>query len=355
MLRPLGALVLSGIILGAAACADRTFDTSVAPALDAARHGSAATPNGQVAFRCVLGLKDPDTGHWQRRPATIYFPRPETTPDEPLLPYRYEVVSNAGELVRFANCAIPRSEAAIRRMDHAVRVGSPGVERVVVASPLQSDCYTYSCPIEGIIVKATPVPELEPADDWDWNWESPDSCAPAFLCGGGGGGGGGGGDGGRTPPDSTEEDCYASSDPNCLQPLRSADSSAIRTALANYRRSPTEFTDSIAQRECTEMYDRFQQMFADGDIYRGLYDSPDSTGHYGTYFRGSIHFDPQWLVDAAGGDTVALKEIAVTAYHEAAHALSYNHGNPTWVGSVDIYTESYFNRLTPGANSCVKR
>lgn len=40
---------------------------------------------------------------------------------------------------------------------------------------------------------------------------------------------------------------------------------------------------------------------------------------------------------------------------ESAHAMGFDHGDPTFVGNLDYYSDPYLNRLNPGPNSCVTR
>jgi len=145
--------------------------------------------------------------------------------------------------------------------------------------------------------------------------------------------------------------CPASTDPSCLQPLTPTDRATIQSALNTYARPESEFTDPAAKDACRQMRADFEARLASGDVFRGAYD----TNHYGTHWNGSIHFDPQGLNNAAAGNASALKDLAVTAYHETLHALGYDHGPPTWVGNVDFYYDPQFVHLNPGSNSCVKR
>ncbi len=98
-------------------------------------------------------------------------------------------------------------------------------------------------------------------------------------------------------------------------------------------------------------------------MFRGAFDS-DATNdpygsHYGMYNNGNIHYDPAGLDAANAGNTDAIREVALTALHEAAHRMGYNHPagtGPTFdVLGRDYYTAAPFNRLNPGPNSCVAR
>ena len=53
------------------------------------------------------------------------------------------------------------------------------------------------------------------------------------------------------------------------------------------------------------------------------------------------------------GDATAIRNIVNTALHEAAHSLGFDHTEPLWMGSYDLYAEAPFNLLSPGTNSCI--
>lgn len=75
------------------------------------------------------------------------------------------------------------------------------------------------------------------------------------------------------------------------------------------------------------------------------------------YSNGNIHFDPAQLNLANSGNVEAIREIAITALHEGAHRAGHSHPtNPTFdAQGRDDYTDTPFNRLNPGPNSCVAR
>lgn len=142
-------------------------------------------------------------------------------------------------------------------------------------------------------------------------------------------------------------------------PLTHTDSATIRNALATMLRPAAAFTDSVARRDCEQMTSWFNAAFAAGDVFRGAYDSNSLTdpAHYGMYNNGNIHFDPAGLDAANAGDVEAIREIAITALHEAAHRLGYAHLTPPTFDAQgrDYYVDHPFNRLNPGPNSCVPR
>jgi hypothetical protein len=135
------------------------------------------------------------------------------------------------------------------------------------------------------------------------------------------------------------------------QPLTTADSTTITAALAGYVRPPSEIPDSTARRLCGDMLRQFNSSYSAGQVLRGGSD----TSHFGATYNDRIHFDPSWLDAAAQGDATALREIANTALHEAAHVLDYQHPTlPTWVNGQDYYSDPPFNLLSPGPNSCIR-
>lgn len=119
------------------------------------------------------------------------------------------------------------------------------------------------------------------------------------------------------------------------------------------------FTDSTARSACGKMQAEFDRLFRAGRVFRGGSNNPDSTAHYGETYAGAIHIDPRVLDGAAAGDVAMLREIALTALHEAGHTLGSGHvatGEPTFdAQGRDYYTSIPFKYLNPGENSCAPR
>jgi len=167
-------------------------------------------------------------------------------------------------------------------------------------------------------------------------------------------------DGYKPPPTSAPKPCpdYGCpppcdprTDPDCEQPLTFADHRTINDAIALFVRPPSEIADTTARRQCEEMLQQFSASFAGGTVFRG----GTNTTHYGAHLNGRIHYDPQYLDFAAAGDVTSQREIANTSLHEAAHVLGYGHPTPpTWVGGQDYYTDTPYNLLSPGPNSCIR-
>lgn len=170
---------------------------------------------------------------------------------------------------------------------------------------------------------------------------------------GGPGSGPGGGDPGdpTSPDDENVSTCDPRSDPDCEQPLNRTDLLTIDNALAMYIRPASEIADTTARQLCEDMLRQFNASLTGGTVFRG----GSVTGHYGAVYNDRIHFDPDYLEFAAAGDYDALREIANTALHEAAHVLDYQHPTgPTWVNGQDYYSDTPFNLLSPGPNSCIR-
>jgi hypothetical protein len=147
----------------------------------------------------------------------------------------------------------------------------------------------------------------------------------------------------------------------CEFPLRSSDETTLKTAIARYVKPASAIPDPDARAKCQAMANEFDFLLNYGVVYRGIYDTqpgdPTIDPHSGVYDTqtGRMHFDPSELDAATAGDPNALRDLANTALHEAAHALGYDHPN----GFVNFppygpqYTDSPFNLLSPGANSCL--
>lgn len=163
--------------------------------------------------------------------------------------------------------------------------------------------------------------------------------------------------------DGEEPACDPQIHPDCEKPLTAADTATIRRALATMLRPPAQFTDSIARRDCENMANWLREALAAGAVFRGAFDSDRTNDPYGSHYgmynpdAGHIHYDPNWLDAANAGNTDALREVAITGLHEAAHREGYQHPNgPTFdANGIDSYVDPPFHRLNPGPNSCVPR
>jgi hypothetical protein len=135
--------------------------------------------------------------------------------------------------------------------------------------------------------------------------------------------------------------------------LTDDDKIAIATAL-NTSLNRT-FTDSRAEEACAEMEGHFRLMWNAGKVFRGISDTEEGDQgigpHFGAWHRGTrtIHIDPSFLDAAQEGGAAALREIANTSLHEAAHDLEYEHTSAVR----GFYMEAPFKYLSPGTNSCL--
>jgi hypothetical protein len=215
--------------------------------------------------------------------------------------------------------------------------GGPGWECIefieVPASPELAGL--ASCPPGGS-VPVGPCPTWQPA------------CSPV------------GGPG--SPPGVPEvEDCDPRLHPDCEQPLTDQDTATINSALRTLLRAISQFTDATAREACEQMAADFRDALAEGDVYRGAFDSDtanDPEGpHYGAIRNGRIHFDPAVMDAANRGNAAALLELAITSLHEGAHRAGNSHPiDPTFdAQGRDYYVDAPFSHLNPGPNSCVPR
>jgi hypothetical protein len=351
-----GCFALLAVVLSACS------DTPTTPAVENegpqfSKLGS--TPRGVArTVAVVCDYRRPLAGSvhgWEVRRVRLRLPLRTATATGRTLRYTYRMETAEGQVRRFANCPIPATGAAIRWMDEFVGATRPGARRTVIGGPeaesvLRGCVRDGLCEIEGI--EAT-VPGTS---DPDCMYKYTGSCEDPFstpstpeedhLPGGGG-------DDGTSAP--SEQSCEASRDTTCLQPLTRADSATILKALRDHLRPDSAIADTTARRECAEMRRQFEESFATGNVFRGAYNNPDSTAHFGTTFGEKIHMDP-WLLDGAnGGDLGLIREVAITALHESAHVMKLGHPNGfTMVNGRDVYTDPYYNRLSPGPNSCNK-
>jgi hypothetical protein len=182
------------------------------------------------------------------------------------------------------------------------------------------------------------------------------SSCPGDGSGSGGGDGGGGG-GSTQPTHPADPECNPQYDPDCNQPLTPADSTTLKNGLTLHIN--TQFTDQSKAEQCRQMKAEFDRLMAAGNVFRGQFDTPENDPqtavHVGAYdpVSGTMHFEPSALDAANAGDATAIRNIVNTALHEAAHSLGFDHTEPLWMGSYDLYAEAPFNLLSPGTNSCI--
>lgn len=270
----------------------------------------------------------------------------------------YRWMAPDGEILSTAHCGIPATPRAAEILDrrlglHSRRRGSkyPGEEQSLECGTTSNPCTLYSVANTGGTYWG---------DEEDW-WEEGPECDPwASLCDRSGNDYGGGG---GEPYDPYANGCDPSLDPACEKPLTETDNANIVNAIETYIRSSAEIVDrDNARSQCKAMLDKFNSMLAASPplVFRGSSKTqpgdPGIDPHTGAYdpSTGHMHFEPDLLDQAAAGDAKALREIANTALHEAAHALGFEHGDSVPSPWGPLYTEDYYNKLDAGDDSCMK-
>lgn len=240
------------------------------------------------------------------------------------------------------------------------------------------DYQSPACCDEVVVIVPGPTePVCDPYTDANWCQDSGGECmqgeesySTSGCSSSGPGGGteatcpttdpactGGGGESGT--PSDPDEDCNPQYDPDCNQPLSSADSATLQIAKQRHLKPASAFTDPAAAQKCAEMMAEFDRLFAAGRVFRGGADTPEgdplTPTHVGAFdlVAGTMHFEPSALDAANRGDAAAIRSLFNTALHEAAHSLGFDHTEPVMSGDYDLYAEQPFNLLSPGTNSCI--
>jgi hypothetical protein len=191
-----------------------------------------------TAFRCEGSIRAGEwDSPWRHGRATVRFAPDELAPDGSTLRYQFRGYEAGARLVGTAECIIPRTDAAIRRMDanFGVRTKRSPIAPALRISGPRLDCSGDSCSLPGLTVTVCTWGGI-----WPYCYSKPTSLAqiqcgaldPACSWGGGvpddpwswGGGGG-------TPP---EGGCDPATDPECEKPLTNEDVDAIRAAIRSF-------------------------------------------------------------------------------------------------------------------------
>ncbi len=185
--------VLCAALVVLSACHDLPTAVVTAPRDPSHATTSAGQHLGEVPFYCVQGKRAAE-GRWQTRLDTLFFPRAELAGGR-TVSYQYRLSTSDGKLLSAADCVVPYTEAALRRLDRFFRVQKGGgaeqyQERQGMITT--QDCVTNEetgCFIDPLVVVAPP-PEIPPCDACNYY--------PGGNTDGGGDGGGGtsGGSGG---------------------------------------------------------------------------------------------------------------------------------------------------------------
>lgn len=242
------ALAAAVVIL--AGCYDASTNVLIAPSAGPASLNSAPDREqalGLVRFACLLGRRDPTSpAFWQIRTDSIAFPRGELDPQGRTVLYRFRSVNEKGALEFAANCTVPYTEQALRRVDQHFGAGLGGGADQFKArrgSVIIQGCVQEpgGCQLQAVDVIATGCtnPDWVRGDDGVCR-SSRDGTADGS---GGGGGDWSGGDGSTGDDGSTsdppEEDPSCSADdygtvcesidrPECKRPFPGADTCVTR-------------------------------------------------------------------------------------------------------------------------------
>lgn len=157
-----GATLLTSLVL--AACQDQPAGPSAittAPTMERRSGNAGGLHSGEIAFVCVVTRPalEARLGLESRR-VKIYFPRAEAAPSGGTIRYSY-VQADSKQWYGSADCAIPRAEAAVRRMDRIFDAHGEGVVRTSKGSvsggaQIMGCVDEGMCTIEGITVTAPP-------------------------------------------------------------------------------------------------------------------------------------------------------------------------------------------------------
>ncbi len=181
------------------ACQD--VPTAFAPAshavpTQATLTSSAGNYLGQVPYYCLEGRRSIENG-WQIRLDTMYFPRADQDQGGRRVRILYWRSDLRGTLVAAADCSVPYTEAALRRVDRHLRIKANGAAEQFRAREevtTVQGCVTDGpyCPLDPLVVVAPPQEE--------------DPLPPCDACNYYPGGNGDGGGSGESLPGDTDGD-----------------------------------------------------------------------------------------------------------------------------------------------------
>jgi hypothetical protein len=334
-------------LLSFTACVDHDLPTaSVATTTDSRQVATGILHSG-IGFPCTVSSRTAvGSLPWRYGRGMVHFAPDEVARNGATIRYHFRGYVDGATLVSTANCLIPRTEAAIRRMNSGfeVRQDLPSLRGNRVAKGPRMYCSGDTCSLEGMYVSACTW-----GGAWPYCYPKPTSLAEMQCgalnpdCGNGSGTGewtwdGGGGQSPEPDPaagdtDLNEGSCPAN-DPSCNQPLNDADKQSLIRAIGEINRD----ADDV----CAQLADRLQQLIESKSVYRGAYDS----GHTGGAYDGKIHVDPKFWDNAAaeGGGWDAV--LASALLHETAHLLFPDHVGET---RSPYHTYPYDHMFNPDA------
>lgn len=188
---------LSAVLLFLTACQDlpTAVVTSAREPARSSQPNAGGRHIGEVQFYCIEGRWSRTAASgWETRLDTLFFTRAELDGSGRHVLYHYRQSSTAGKPLSAADCVVPYTEAALRRVDRFFRIRDGGGAEQYKARQgmitLLSDCVETKegCPMNPITVIAPP-PEPPTCE----------ACGSTQLPPGGGGDGDGGGDSGGWP------------------------------------------------------------------------------------------------------------------------------------------------------------
>ncbi len=160
--------------------------------------------------------------------------------------------------------------------------------------------------------------------------------------------------------------CDPSVNPECEKPLTDTDRTTLASLIADKIKDPSSLPEP-ARQQCGALLAKVNDMLPQ-NIKRGLFDTHDGDQgvdpQFGAYNSDTknMHIDPQFLDGAATGDDYTRREVANTLLHEAAHALGLEHPSGYLMmpdpshpqNAIYLYSDSPYDLLSPGSNSCIK-
>lgn len=186
------ARAMCALLLFLAACQDVPTAIVSAPRSERPRLSSDGQHLGQVPFFCTLGRRTPAalTG-WEMRRVTLFFPRAELDGAGRTVSYRYWLADPDGRPLSAAECVVPYTTAAARRVDRYFGVEKDGGAEQMAAR--ERSIMTETCISDGMCVLNPLVVVAPPPEPSDFppcpGCEAP---FPGTFPGGDGGYGGGG-------------------------------------------------------------------------------------------------------------------------------------------------------------------
>jgi len=291
-----------------------------------------------VRFACEIGRRDPTSPtSWQTRTDSMAFPRGDLDPTGRTAVYRFRSVTSKGVLEFAANCAVPYTEQALRRVDQHfdVRTGGGADQFNARQGSVIQGCVQEpgGCRLQAVDVIATGCtnPDWVRGDDGVCR-SSRDGTADGSGSGGGdwGGGDGGGGDVfGPATESMNDEIAEQDTVPNCTQAQTTdwANAFCRSTAPAGARLDSTNAAlNRMEQRgeACAELAREGRRLLSAGRLGYFVPTTGDAGG-WGDSDIGVIVADywaDQYSGGRVSGDNRNLDHILS---HEIDHVLGRDH------------------------------